>query len=106
MSAKKPSNKSQEQANKIAKGIQRPKQSKEQTKLIAQGIQKGIELYKKQHKEKLRQQDKQKKKKKITPPQQPTIEVVTQSKLAWGLLIISNSLWLMAIGGFLIFRQM
>ena len=39
---------------KIARGIQRPAQTKEQTKLIAQGIQKGIDLYKKQQKEKAR----------------------------------------------------
>ena len=39
---------------KIARGTQRPAQTKEQTKLIAQGIQKGIDLYKKQQKEKAR----------------------------------------------------
>ena len=51
----KPSVQTQEEALKIAKGTQRPAQSKEQTKLIAQGIQKGIDLYKKQQKEKARQ---------------------------------------------------
>ena len=51
----KPSVQTPEEALKIAKGTQRPAQSKEQTKLIAQGIQKGIDLYKKQQKEKARQ---------------------------------------------------
>ena len=46
------------QAEKLAKGTQRPGQTKEQTKLIAQGIQKGIEQYKKQHKSKARELDK------------------------------------------------
>jgi len=48
----------------MAKATQKPGQTKEQTKLIAQGIQKGIELYKKQHKAKVRQQDKQQKQRK------------------------------------------
>lgn len=51
----KPSQQTQEEALKITKGIQRPAQTKEQTKLIAQGIQKGIDLYKKQQKEKSRE---------------------------------------------------
>ncbi|MCX7084410.1 MAG: DUF2956 domain-containing protein [Methylococcales bacterium] len=51
----KPSQQTQDEALKIAKGIQRPAQTKEQTKLIAQGIQKGIDLYKKQQKEKARE---------------------------------------------------
>ena len=50
----KPSQQTQEEALKIARGTQRPAQTKEQTRLIAQGIQKGIELYKKQQKEKAR----------------------------------------------------
>jgi hypothetical protein len=50
------------QAMKVAKATQKPGQTKEQTKLIALGIQKGIESYKKQHKAKVRQQDKQRKK--------------------------------------------
>jgi hypothetical protein len=50
------------EAQTIAKSTQRPGQNKEQTRLIAQGIQKGIEQYKKQHKAKLRQQDKDRKK--------------------------------------------
>jgi len=51
----KPSVQTQEEALKIARGTQRPAQSKEQTKLIAQGIQKGIDLYKRQQKEKARE---------------------------------------------------
>ncbi|MBE0471927.1 MAG: DUF2956 domain-containing protein [Methyloprofundus sp.] len=45
----------QEESLKMAKATQRPGQTKEQTKLIAQGIQKGIELYKKQQKERARE---------------------------------------------------
>ena len=51
----KPSLQTQDEALKISKGTQRPAQTKEQTKLIAQGIQKGIDLYKKQQKEKARE---------------------------------------------------
>ena len=51
----KPSQQTQEDALKIAKGTQRPAQTKEQTRLIAQGIQKGIDQYKKQQKEKARE---------------------------------------------------
>ena len=57
-----PSPQTQEEALKIAKSIQRPAQTKEQTKLIAQGIQQGIDLYKRQQKEKARELDKQRKK--------------------------------------------
>ena len=53
----------QEQAIKVAKGTQKVGQTKEQTKLIAQGIEKGIAEYKKQHKSKLREQDKLRKQK-------------------------------------------
>jgi hypothetical protein len=53
-SYQKPSPQTQEEALKMARGIQRPAQTKEQTRLIAQGIQKGIDLYKKQQKEKAR----------------------------------------------------
>jgi Protein of unknown function (DUF2956) len=56
------SKQSEEEAYKLALGIQRPGQSKEQTKLIAQGISKGIDLYKKQQKAKAREQDKNRKK--------------------------------------------
>jgi len=54
-SYQKPSPQTQEDALKIARGTQRPAQTKEQTRLIAQGIQKGIDLYKKQQKEKARE---------------------------------------------------
>ncbi len=57
-----PSKETQEEAIKIARGIQQPGQTKEQTKLIAQGIQKGIQLYKKQCKAKAREWDRQAKK--------------------------------------------
>jgi hypothetical protein len=49
------------EANKIAKGTQKPGQTKEQTKLISQGIEKGIAEYKKQQKAKAREADKQRK---------------------------------------------
>lgn len=52
------SDKSVEEAQALAKGLQKPAQTKEQTKLVAQGIQKGIDLYKKQHKAKARELDK------------------------------------------------
>jgi hypothetical protein len=58
----KPSPQTQDEALKISKGTQRPAQTKEQTKLIAQGIQKGIDLYKKQQKEKARELSKKLKK--------------------------------------------
>lgn len=43
-----------EEALRVAKGTQSPGQTKEQTKLIAKGIEKGIALYKKQEREKVR----------------------------------------------------
>ena len=61
-SYQKPSQQTQEEALKIARGTQRPAQTKEQTRLIAQGIQKGIDLYKKQQKEKAREINKRLKK--------------------------------------------
>ncbi len=61
-SYQKPSPQTQEEALKLAKATQRPAQTKEQTKLIAQGIQKGIDLYKKQQKEKTRELNKRVKK--------------------------------------------
>jgi len=61
-SFQKPSPQTQEEALRIAKSIQRPAQTKEQTKLIAQGIQQGIDLYKRQQKEKARELNKQRKK--------------------------------------------
>jgi len=52
------STETKDDAVKIARGSQRPGQTKEQTRLIAQGIQKGIDLYKKQQKNKARELDK------------------------------------------------
>lgn len=86
----------------MAKATQKPGQTKEQTKLIAQGIQKGIEEYKKRHKQKSRALDKEKTKLQKKAEQQNHVEVdsamtlslqsevqIQQSKLAWGLLGIS-----------------
>ena len=71
-SYQKPSQQTQEEALKIAKGTQRPAQTKEQTRLIAQGIQKGIDLYKKQQKEKTR--DLNRKLKKISSQKEQSIK--------------------------------
>jgi len=70
-SYQKPSVQTQEDALKMARGTQRPAQSKEQTKLIAQGIQKGIDLYKKQQKEKARELNR--KLKKLSGQKQPLL---------------------------------
>ncbi|MCX7098214.1 MAG: DUF2956 domain-containing protein [Methylococcales bacterium] len=96
-SYQKPSPQTQEEALKIAKSIQRPAQTKEQTRLIAQGIQKGIDLYKKQQKEKAR--DLNKKLKKMATQKQQSIEpddqeidvqlVYQQHWLPWLLLILT-----------------
>lgn len=51
------SEETRKEAAAIAKGTQRPGQTKAQTKLVAQGIERGIDIYKKQHKEKLRELD-------------------------------------------------
>jgi len=72
-SYQKPSQQTQEEALKIAKGTQRPAQTKEQTRLIAQGIQKGIDLYKRQQKEKAR--DLNRKLKKISSQRDQSIEL-------------------------------
>ena len=84
----------QNDAMKLARGIQRPGQTKEQTKLIAQGIQKGIEQYKKQHKAKSRELDKRLKS--IQIKAQPTGKVDIQERvvyrlswLPWSLLVLS-----------------
>lgn len=87
------SEKTIDEANKIANGIKKPGQNKEQTKLIAQGIQKGIEQYKKQQKAKARELDKQLKKAK-TPLQLTQEETHSETHLKpsstnwlpWGLL--------------------
>ena len=54
-----PSEQTQQQAMKVALATQKQGQTKEQTKLIAQGIEKGIALYKKQQKEKSRQEERE-----------------------------------------------
>ena len=82
---------------KIAKSIQRPAQTKEQTKLIAQGIQQGIDLYKKQQKEKARELDKklkkvahQKTQSIVSDDQEIQVQIVyRQNWLPWLLLLIS-----------------
>jgi len=89
----------QVEAIKIAKATQRQGQTKEQTKLIAQGVQKGIELYKKQQKERAR--DLNRKLKKVSgklnqldasTDKEDSMTVIIESKpayLAWGLLLLS-----------------
>ncbi len=82
---------------KIARGTQRPAQTKEQTKLIAQGIQKGIDLYKKQQKEKAR--DLSRRLKKVSRQQEQAVEsdddeveeciVYRQHWLPWLLLVLT-----------------
>lgn len=97
----KPSPQTQAEALKIAKATQRPAQSKEQTKLIAQGIQKGIDLYKKQQKERARELSK-KLKKAVNQEQlhhsdgEPSQEervVVRQHWLPWLLLVLTWVGW-------------
>lgn len=90
------SEKTKDDALKIARGTQKPGQTKEQTKLIAQGIQKGIEQYKKKHKEKTRELDKKlnKAKSNVVPSDSSNDNVVnaetaTKNKLPWILLILS-----------------
>jgi len=90
------SNESHNQAALIAKGTQKPGQNKEQTKLITAGIEKGIAQYKKQHKAKMREQDKLRKKRdKASTIQADDTEVDhapknnAQSKLPWLLLLVS-----------------
>jgi hypothetical protein len=93
----KPSQQTQEEALKLARGTQRPAQTKEQTKLITQGIQKGIDLYKKQQKEKARTLNRHQKK--LTRRKEPSMEsvddesaeriVYRQHALPWLLLILT-----------------
>jgi len=90
------SDKTREDAMKIARGTQKPGQTKEQTKLIAQGIQKGIEEYKRRQNAKARELDKKLKK---TAVSSPAVSVSTgkisqpaaaeKNYLPWVLLIIS-----------------
>lgn len=85
----------------MAKATQRPAQTKEQTRLIAQGIQKGIDLYKKQQKEKARELNRKLKKVSSQKPQSiesddPEIQsiiVYRQHWLPWLLLLLT---WLAA----------
>ncbi|NOR41913.1 MAG: DUF2956 family protein [Gammaproteobacteria bacterium] len=90
------SDKTKDDAMKIARGTQRPGQTKEQTKLIAQGIQKGIDQYKKQQSVKARELDKRLKKAHVSnisniPSTDNTPEsvAVKSNILPWVLLIIS-----------------
>lgn len=98
---------SHQQASLIANGTQKKGQSKAQTKLIAAGIEKGIAQYKKQHKAKMREQDKLRKKR-STPEltaashtsatELDTAKVKHQSAaLPWLLLLVS---WLGFLGYF------
>lgn len=107
-SAKKtaPSPEIKEEAKKLARAQQRPGQTREQTRLIAQGIQKGIAQYKKEHKARLRAQDKKQKKHTSQPettdtPAPAPQEVIRyrQHWLPWTLLLVS---WL-TMGGYLLF---
>jgi len=89
----------QAEAMQAAKATQRQGQTKEQTKLIAQGVQKGIELYKKQQKERARELNKKLKKvsgqlnqtEQIHEPREPdNSESNSQcGGLAWFLLLAS-----------------
>lgn len=97
------SEKTEDDALKIARATQRPGQTKEQTKLISQGIQKGIEQYKKLHKEKSRELNKKLNKAKASRSNSEfdtdhavELERVKSNILPWGLLILS---WL----GFLVY---
>jgi len=90
------SEKSKDDAMKIARGTQKPGQTKEQTKLIAQGIQKGIELYKKKQNEKARELDKKLNKVsalrsslEASTEHVVETEVVKTNKLPWVLLVLS-----------------
>lgn len=93
------SQETQTEALKVAKGIQKQKQTKEQTKLIAQGIEKGIAEYKKQQSKKSRERDKTKKsllKDKSSQAQQSeemagntTIPSKKMASLPWILLVVS-----------------
>lgn len=90
------SDKTKEDAQKIARGTQRPGQTKEQTKLIAQGIQKGIEQYKKKQSHKARELDKKLNKASVNQSlaeaessEASGLEEVKCRKLPWVLLVLS-----------------
>jgi len=102
------SQETQDEALKVAKSIQKPKQTKEQTKLIAQGIEKGIAEFKKQQSKKSRERDKAKKsllKEKNNKNKQP--ENIIEDKqlkkgvsLPWSLLAISWVFFMIFIKSF------
>jgi len=88
------SDKTQEEAMKIARATQKPGQTKEQTKLISQGVQKGIDQYKKQQKAKARDLDKRLKKVTRSRHEEPETVVTTevhvkQHWFPWVLLVAS-----------------
>ena len=90
------SDRTKDDATKIARGTQRPGQTKEQTKLIAQGIQKGINQYKKQQCVKTRELDKKLKKAAVSHVSDKSSTgntadsaAVKSNFLPWLLLIIS-----------------
>ncbi|MGL1959073.1 MAG: DUF2956 domain-containing protein [Colwellia sp.] len=102
------SNESQAQAVLIASGTKKVGQTKEQTKLISAGIEKGIAQYKKQHKAKMREQDKLRKKRiKVSiadnedttslQAQSPSEYKKSKGIIPWLLLMVS---WLLFIGYF------
>jgi len=102
--AKNISEETQNEAMKVAKATQKPKQTKEQTKLIALGIEKGIAEYKKQQKSKARDRDKSRKQEMKAKARaaeandSDTAEIETKSNvqlLPWGLLVLS---WIGFIG--------
>ncbi len=99
----------QEEAVRIARGIQQPGQTREQTRIIAKGIRKGIDQYKKQHKAKLREIDRNRKKvnrKQIVAGEQSVTEAgdsnrsLLKSGLPWMLLVMT---WL-GLGIYLLTR--
>ncbi len=89
------SKETQEQAMKVARATQRPKQTKEQTKLISQGIEKGIAEYKKQQSKKSREQDKARKARStqlrdtVASPEIIKVSNSAYYRLPWALLILN-----------------
>ncbi|MGD2111985.1 MAG: DUF2956 family protein [Gammaproteobacteria bacterium] len=87
---------SQDEAMRIARGMQRPEQTREQTKLIAKGIRKGIEQYKKQQSARNRERDRRRKRARQQPVPPEVSGNVDQNKviyrqhwLPWVLLLFS-----------------
>ncbi len=106
--AKNISEETQNEAMKVAKATQKPKQTKEQTKLIALGIEKGIAEYKKQQKSKARDRDKSRKQevrakaRTAETADSDTADIETKPNrqlLPWGLLVIS---WIGFVGFYLL----